>query len=131
MIKGKKAFIFRKDISWDDRSPWGVTFLVHVQKKIRLYSDKPLNFWSSIQSIKISTKYPHTYICTSKTQGTGGSHFKSALHCMVWRDKENAQESTMGLKKIMAFPRPISKSIIIGKIVFFFYFFFKNYFRFI
>ena len=44
---------------------------------------------------------------------------------MVWRDKENAQESTMGLKKIMAFPRPISKSIIIGKIIFLFYFFKK------
>ena len=44
---------------------------------------------------------------------------------MVWRDKENAQESTMGCKKIMAFPQPISKSIIIGKIIFFFYFFKK------
>ena len=32
LINGKKAFIFREDISWDNRSPWGVTFLVHVQK---------------------------------------------------------------------------------------------------
>ncbi len=66
----------------------------------------------------IHTKVPTYIYIHLQDPSTGGSHFnRSALHCLVWRDPENHQESAMGLK-IIASSQPFSKSFIIGKIIF-------------
>ena len=108
----------------------GKKVLVHVQK-IFLY--KLSNHTASGHQLESCTLkgfdpyiyiYIHTKVSTYiyihlQDPSTGGSHFnKSALHCLVWRDQENHQESAMGLK-IIASSQPVSKSFIIGKIIFF------------
>ena len=137
VIKGKKAFIFKEDISWDDRSPWRVKKFLYMSKKIIYYQTIQLLVisWSPVL-LRVSTHiYIHIYIQSIHIKSTHNVstyiyiHLQdpryrrvalqqSALHCLVWRDQENHQESAMGLK-IMAFSQPVPKSFIIGKIIFF------------
>ena len=70
VIKGKKAFIFKEDISWDDRSPWRVKKFLYMSKKNYTLSNHSAS-GHQLESCTfkgfdpyiytyIHTKYPHT-----------------------------------------------------------------------
>ena len=64
MIKGKKAFIFREDISWDDRSPRGVKVLVQVLKNQTLTNHSASGHQLESCTLKGFDPYIHKYMHT-------------------------------------------------------------------
>ena len=113
VIKGKKAFIFKEDISWDDRSPWRVKkFLYMSKKKIIYYQTIQLLVisWSPVL-LRVSTHiYIHIYIQSIHMQSTYKVSTYIYIHLQDPRYRRVAlQQSALtdwfeGIKKIIRNP---------------------------